>query len=191
MLQKFFLASYITYLDIQYKRINSLKLAKYDPKSAKVLNMINNKVKVPKTKKGYLGIIIKFIKYCISVNFNPFHKNLDPTLMIFYFIHRINDDNIGSLKMESAAIRWMCELLDISIDWIDDKDLIEVKKRIKKLFFVEPDKANPIFPNMILEWMKLINITINDRFTIPFDLLAKITIIQILTCTGIKWYGIT
>ena len=172
--------------DLQRDRITHTKLAARDPGTALFLTHVYKKSKVPKTKANYASLINKFIKYAISVDCNPFFHNLDPILIVYFLLYRIRDNDSHSWNSEIAAISWFCELIGSSVEWKVNPDLLNIKFKITKLFFVEPSKAEPLFLDIFIDWFVAQKFDISKVNSIPFDLLAKYTIIQIFLLSGMR-----
>lgn len=185
---KYLINIYIIYLTkaIQTTLTHSTFLSKLDPKTALFYDECNKEAKVKGTKKAYIGAIKKFIDYALSVNHNPFYKNLSPLLVIYYCLHRINDDKIKSLKNDISAIQWFTTMLGHSLNWKKDAEFIEIKKIIHKLFFVPPERAEPVFPSMIKTWLIKINVNVYNAKYIPFSLLLKVTVMTLYSITGMR-----
>lgn len=107
-------------------------------------------------------------------------------MISFYCLHRINDHKIKSLNNDISAILWLCSMLGHSVAWKNNSDFIEVKAILHKLFFVPPDKAEPVYPSMIKKWLIKINVNVNNAYKIPFGLLLKVTIMTIYSMTGMR-----
>ena len=120
------------------------------------------------------------------MHYNPFYNFLDPLLIVYYCLNRIKYNNVKSLATDTAAIVWFCEQINTSTDWRNSQTFKSTLIKIHKLFFLPPDKAEPIFPSMVLNWLISLNINIHNAFKMPLDLLVKILIIQIISITGMR-----
>lgn len=178
---------YIKFTKDHHKNILAQNLlAQNDPNTLKFLCKVNNDIKRQKTKENYLYTIKHFIKYSISVNFNPFHKNLSDWLIIYFLLYRINTNDTKCWNSEISAISWLCELLGTSLEWKKSENLKNIKFRLEKLFFKPPNKANPIFIDMIIKYFELKNFSIKKAHKIPFNEMTKYLLISLYATNGFR-----
>ena len=140
-----------------------------------------------RTQYNYTCMIRQFIKYVsVTLKLNPFYHPINTNVVIFFLMNKLRIKKTNSWNTEISALLWFSEIIDSNKLWRISSHFKNVYSKVKKLYFISPKKANPIFISLVLKYLNILKFDIKKAQRMSLFELSKILIIQLSAITGMR-----
>ena len=174
----------IIYIEITQDTVLKTEIGKRHPELAKRIAIDLCLSKTIDTKVNYASLLRSWWAFNIEHGFDPFKPRIDPQVAIFWMFDRTYRlGSCNSHKMWGGALSWWVIAHNMKPVYYENQFYINLKKAMLKRYLRSRKVRLPIEIQWIVVWIKKLNVTPENWYTVDLDSLTKVVLLLFIYFT--------